>query len=180
MPTLEFQVVLAAPLDAVWAFHQDVTRALPALSPPGRGVRVVSADLPARAGQRVEVAARGPLGVPVRMVARIVEFRPPPGAGDPGACDPGTGGAGTGGAGTGGAGVRSALFVDEQASGPFATWRHEHRFDAVGDHRTRLTDHVTYRVPLGPLGWLADRLFVRRQLVEMFAYRHAATRRAVE
>jgi ligand-binding SRPBCC domain-containing protein len=163
MPTLQFAIVLAAPLDAVWAFHQDVSRALPALSPPGTDVRVVSADLPARVGQRVEVVARGPLRLSIRMVARIVEFRPP--------ADPPTPGSGS---------ARSALFVDEQEAGPFAAWRHEHRFEGVDDRTTRLTDRVTYRAPLGPLGWIADRLFVRRQLVAMFAYRHSATRRAVE
>jgi ligand-binding SRPBCC domain-containing protein len=170
MPTLEFTAVLAAPLDAVWAFHQDVSAALPVLSPPGSDVRVVSADLPARVGQRVEVAARGPLGVRLRMVARIVEFRPPP---DDAA-------AGGGGGAVGSPAMRSAVFIDEQEPGPFAAWRHEHRFDAVDDRTTRLTDRVTYRVPLGPLGRLADRLFVRRQLVAMFEHRHAATRRAVE
>jgi ligand-binding SRPBCC domain-containing protein len=151
MPSLTFETIVPASLASVWAWHEDVPVALPALSPPASRVRVESADLPVRVGSRVVASARGPLGVPIRMVARIVEHTPP--------------------AETGGA---SARFVDEQESGPFATWRHEHLFASTADGRsTRMTDRVTYRVPLGPLGSIADRLIVRRQLHAMFAHRHA-------
>jgi len=52
-------------------------------------------------------------------------------------------------------------FVDEMQSGPFKTWRHVHRFErnAAG---TLMTDNVSYHVPLGILGSVADRVFVRR------------------
>jgi ligand-binding SRPBCC domain-containing protein len=54
-------------------------------------------------------------------------------------------------------------FVDEMQRGPFTTWRHEHRFE---EHPTgtRMVDTAQYRLPLGPLGRLADLLFVRRYL----------------
>ena len=153
MPTLTFETVVAASLAKVWASHEDILGAIPALSPPANGVKVESADLPPRAGTRVVLTARGPLGRRIRWVAVYVEHRPPGPAGE------------------------SAAFVDEQESGPFAAWRHEHLFTRIDESSTRLTDRITYRVPLGPVGWIADQLFVRRQLRAMFRHRHEVTRR---
>lgn len=47
-------------------------------------------------------------------------------------------------------------FIDEQTFGPFALWRHEHRFNEVGG-RTWVTDTVEFalRRPARPLGRLA-------------------------
>ena len=152
MPTLTFETIVPAPLDRVWAFHDDVRAALPALSPPRARVRIESADVPVRAGSRIVIIARGPLGVRLRWVARIVQSRPPP----PGTVVP----------------RAAAGFVDEQEAGPFRAWRHEHEFVAVDAHSTRLTDRVTYAVRFGVLGRVADTLFVRRQVEEMFRHRH--------
>ena len=61
-------------------------------------------------------------------------------------------------------------FVDVQLSGPYHAWRHLHEFeDAPGG--TRVIDRVTYALPLGFLGALAHRLFVRRTLERIFDYR---------
>jgi ligand-binding SRPBCC domain-containing protein len=61
-------------------------------------------------------------------------------------------------------------FVDLQAAGPYAFWRHLHEFtDAPGG--TLIRDRVEYQLPLGPLGRLARALFVRRQLEHIFDYR---------
>lgn len=61
-------------------------------------------------------------------------------------------------------------FVDEQESGPFAYWHHEHRFEDLGGS-VKMTDTVTYLEPLGWLGTLAHYLFVRRLLDAVFAFR---------
>lgn len=61
-------------------------------------------------------------------------------------------------------------FADAQMRGPYAGWFHEHRFERVGE-RTKMTDRVWYRLPLGPVGRLVHRLFVRRQLERIFEYR---------
>jgi ligand-binding SRPBCC domain-containing protein len=158
MPTLTFTLDLAASLDDLWDLHQDVSGALPLLSPPGIDARIVSADLPARKGQRVEMNICGPLGKRLQWVARIVAFDPPADVG----------------------GVRRASFVDEMASGPFAEWRHEHRMEETAPGRSRLTDIVTYQAPLGLLGKAADWLFVRRQVAAVFRYRHEVTTRKLE
>jgi ligand-binding SRPBCC domain-containing protein len=61
-------------------------------------------------------------------------------------------------------------FVDVQAKGPYALWRHTHSFeDAAGG--TRMRDRVEYALPFGPLGAAAHRLFVARQLASIFEFR---------
>lgn len=84
--------------------------------------------------------------------------------------------------------VPDAQFVDTQASGPFAAWRHVHRFDEAPHAQPggpslptqtaetcTLTDEITYRLPLDPLSW-PGRPFVEQVLRRMFAYRHWVTR----
>lgn len=61
-------------------------------------------------------------------------------------------------------------FIDEQESGPYASWRHVHEFEAEGNG-TRMRDEVSYRLPFGPLGTLAHALWVKRQLRTIFDYR---------
>lgn len=62
------------------------------------------------------------------------------------------------------------FFVDEQRVGPYAIWHHQHHFKAIPDG-VEMTDLVHYKIPLGWLGDLANRLFVRRQLEAIFDYR---------
>jgi len=64
-------------------------------------------------------------------------------------------------------------FVDSQIRGPYHCWWHEHRFVADGS-RTLMEDRVLYTPPLGPLGRVANQLFIRNQLREIFAYRAGA------
>jgi ligand-binding SRPBCC domain-containing protein len=64
-------------------------------------------------------------------------------------------------------------FVDEQRSGPYAIWHHEHRLLPL-ESGARMTDLVTYRLPLGPLGKMAHGLFVKKQLEGIFQYREQA------
>ena len=74
-------------------------------------------------------------------------------------------------------------FCDIQLRGPFAYWRHCHRLhpetraNTVGVliHGTLVRDEVEYELPYGPLGGLAQRLFIARQLRSTFAYRHQRT-----
>lgn len=64
------------------------------------------------------------------------------------------------------------FFVDEQRIGPYRLWHHQHRFRAIPGG-TEITDLVHYQLPFGPLGALAHRIFVRRQLEGIFGYRRA-------
>lgn len=62
-------------------------------------------------------------------------------------------------------------FVDEQVRGPYALWHHTHTFEARPGGGTLMRDVVRYALPLGPLGELARRLFVARDLEAIFDFR---------
>jgi ligand-binding SRPBCC domain-containing protein len=64
-------------------------------------------------------------------------------------------------------------FVDVQVKGPYRLWHHRHEFQPAGG-ATLVRDHVSYALPLGPLGEIAHSLFVERDLSRIFAFRHTA------
>lgn len=80
------------------------------------------------------------MGVPIHWKTVIVEYEPP------------------------------FLFVDEQAKGPYALWRHHHTFEPVLEG-TKVRDRVEYALPFGPLGKLVHTIAVRKQLEQIFRYR---------
>jgi ligand-binding SRPBCC domain-containing protein len=63
-------------------------------------------------------------------------------------------------------------FVDEQRRGPFAFWRHQHILapDGVG---VRVTDLIDYSAGFGPIGDLANILYLRGHLRRTFAFRRS-------
>ncbi|HEY9137319.1 MAG TPA: SRPBCC family protein [Terriglobus sp.] len=71
-------------------------------------------------------------------------------------------------------------FCDEQTAGPFAAWKHCHRVKEEvreGVVGTRITDHVEYLLPFGPLGILAHETVGRWQIRRVFADRHRSMER---
>ncbi len=65
-------------------------------------------------------------------------------------------------------------FVDRMVRGPFAAWRHEHRFEP-DEAGSRLHDRISFRLPLGALGSLgAGR--AEAMLHRTFDWRHRRTR----
>lgn len=67
--------------------------------------------------------------------------------------------------------VPGVSFSDTMEKGPFAEWRHAHRFSDVPGGAGRLSDEIEYRLPLGPLARPAGP-FVERTLKRTFAFRH--------
>lgn len=88
-------------------------------------------------------------GLPFRMTSRITEYDQP------------------------------QRFVDEQVRGPFASWWHEHVFEAVAGG-TRMVDTVRYRSPAGPLGLLVNRLALDRYMTQLLAARNDWLKRELE
>lgn len=62
-------------------------------------------------------------------------------------------------------------FVDEQRFGPYAMWHHEHHFKEV-DGGVEMSDIISYVIPFGIIGQLANWLFVGRQVRQIFDYRY--------
>lgn len=72
-------------------------------------------------------------------------------------------------------------FVDEQVHGPFARFRHEHRFEEV-ETGTQMVDDITFDAPMGPIGDLVERIvlgdYLRRLIEERNRHLAAAARRS--
>lgn len=64
-------------------------------------------------------------------------------------------------------------FIDEQRIGPYKLWHHLHKITSI-EGGVLMEDVVTYQPPLALLGALANKLFIKRQLDEIFAYRTKA------
>lgn len=61
-------------------------------------------------------------------------------------------------------------FIDEQRFGPYSMWHHEHHFEK-NEKGVMMTDRVSYKIPFGLLGNIAQTLFVKKQLKGIFEYR---------
>ena len=62
------------------------------------------------------------------------------------------------------------FFVDEQRKGPYRIWHHEHHFKQV-EKGIEMTDIVSYEIPFGVLGKIAQPLIVKNKLKQIFDYR---------
>ena len=120
---------------------------IPLISPGWQHVEIRHATVSPAAGEPFEIVVRFFGWLPLRWRGVWVEVKSP------------------------------VLLVDEATQSPFAYWRHRHEFAALGERRTRMTDHVSFLFPGGWAGkWLAE-TFGRVQFRLMFADRHARTRR---
>ena len=67
--------------------------------------------------------------------------------------------------------VDKKYFIDEQRFGPYELWHHQHHFKEI-DGGVEMTDIVHYKLPFWFLGDIANSLFVKAQLKEIFDYRY--------
>jgi ligand-binding SRPBCC domain-containing protein len=74
---------------------------------------------------------------------------------------------------------RPHRFVDEQSSGPFARFRHEHRFEGRAGG-TLMIDDWEHVAPFGLLGRLVDAVILRRLMKRLLETRNAALVREAE
>ena len=74
-------------------------------------------------------------------------------------------------------------FADKMVKGPFWHWTHNHNLSEV-DGKTEVIDDVTYQVPFGALGNLADTvlggMLVKSRLSRMFKARELRLQRDLE
>jgi ligand-binding SRPBCC domain-containing protein len=116
-------------------------RNLEAITPPLLRFRVRTPEPVDMAGGTVLRYALRLHGVPVRWTTVIADWEPP------------------------------HRFVDVQVRGPYTLWHHTHTFAPDGDGGTVMRDVVRYAIGFGPLGELAHRLLVRRDLEAIFDFR---------
>ncbi|MEO6045431.1 MAG: SRPBCC family protein [Tepidiformaceae bacterium] len=69
--------------------------------------------------------------------------------------------------------VDRQFFVDEQRSGPYRFWHHQHHFNAVPGG-TEARDVLHYALPLGLIGNLAGAALVKNRVAGIFEYRRRA------
>ncbi|MDX6726187.1 MAG: hypothetical protein QOK49_992 [Baekduia sp.] len=151
--TLEQEQCLPGTPEQVFPFFADA-RNLEAITPPLLRFEVVT---PGRIPMRVGTLIQYRLtlrGIGIDWLTSIQEWDPP------------------------------HRFVDVQVCGPYGLWHHTHEFTAApGRDGTIMRDTVRYAIGFGPLGQLAARAFVHRDVATIFQYRReavaAAARRRV-
>ena len=74
---------------------------------------------------------------------------------------------------------RPRWFRDEMVRGAFRSFVHDHWFDAA-DGGTLMRETFAFAAPLGPLGWIAERVLLRRYMTRFLVERNEEIRRAAE
>ena len=148
-PVFERSTEIAAPIEDVFAFHLD-TRNVPLITPPAQQVTEIEGSFPLVVGAIVDMKVRqSPVPTAQPWRIRIVAIEEP------------------------------TLVVDELIKGPFAQFRHEHRFARNASGGTTLTDHVEWKLP-GGIAAKAIEPIAKAQLEKSFTQRQAATKRILE
>jgi ligand-binding SRPBCC domain-containing protein len=141
---LKDNLELATTLEDAWEFVSNPYN-LKEITPDYMGFEIRTSDLPRKVypGLMISYWVRPVLGLKMNWLTEITQVREP------------------------------HYFVDEQRSGPYALWHHEHSLTPT-EKGVLMTDLVTYKLPAGPLGAVAHSLFIRKQLEGIFRYRRSA------
>ena len=62
------------------------------------------------------------------------------------------------------------FFVDNQKSGPYKMWHHQHHFEEQ-DGGVLMTDILHYDIGKSLLGWIAGAFYVHKKVEDIFIYR---------
>jgi ligand-binding SRPBCC domain-containing protein len=150
MTEVEVEVVTVIRASPATVFDLELDADVHAASMAGSGERAVTSTGTAALGLGDEVTFTARhLGRTWQLTSRITEFE------------------------------RPHRFVDEQVRGPFRRMRHEHRFEALADGSTRMTDRMAFGAPLGSVGSVVARVvlgpYLRRLLEQRAEHiRHLA------
>lgn len=75
---------------------------------------------------------------------------------------------------------RPRHFQDVMLRGMFKSFRHDHSFGEPSDGTTLMRDELRFAAPLGPLGWLAETLVLRRYLTRFLRQRNSFIKSVAE
>jgi ligand-binding SRPBCC domain-containing protein len=67
---------------------------------------------------------------------------------------------------------KNEKFIDQQVMGPYKFWHHEHKFQVISSNKVKMTDIITYIPPFGFLGDIANELFLKKKLNNIFDFRN--------
>lgn len=142
--TLERKTLLHTTSALAWQFFCSPIN-LSRITPPAMGFKVITSDLPSiiTSGLLIEYRVRPLLHIPLRWVTEIKEVSP------------------------------ETFFADEQLTGPYKYWRHEHYFTPAANG-ILMEDKLYYSLPLGSIGKLFGLQLVRRKLDSLFEFRSQA------
>ena len=144
MPVIELSTLIKAPIARVFDLARSLELHMESTADTGeRAVGGVTSGL-LGADQQVTWRARH-LGVWQHLTSRMTAFEPP------------------------------FHFRDSMVRGAFARFDHDHRFERTGPDGgwTRMNDTFDFTSPLGPLGKLADWLFLTRYMRGFLRRRNA-------
>jgi ligand-binding SRPBCC domain-containing protein len=71
-------------------------------------------------------------------------------------------------------------FQDTMLRGMFKSFEHDHYFDFLSDGSTLMRDELRFAAPLGPLGWVAETLVLRRYLRSFLVERNGLIKTVAE
>ena len=71
-------------------------------------------------------------------------------------------------------------FQDIMLRGMFKSFEHDHYFDPLPNGTTLMRDELRFGAPLGPLGWLAENVVLRRYLTGFLIERNQLIKAVAE
>lgn len=142
MKTLKRIQILPISLPEAWDFFSD-PKNLKRITPPYMGFDITS-ELPEGKmyqGMIITYNVSPFLGIPVDWVTEITHVQEP------------------------------GFFVDNQKSGPFKYWHHQHIFKEISGG-IEMTDIVNYAAPVPVIGNLLEAILIEKRVNEIFDYRY--------
>ena len=76
--------------------------------------------------------------------------------------------------------TRPTYFQDIMTRGAFKSFIHDHYFESQLDGATLMRDELRFAAPLGPLGWIAEKLILRRYLYQFLEQRNLLIQQVAE
>jgi len=141
MYTLVMEQKISVSVETIWHFISSPQN-LKEITPNYMGFDIVSSGLPEKIypGMIIAYDVKPLLGIKMRWVTEIIHVK------------------------------EGEYFVDEQRSGPYKFWHHQHHIKPV-EGGVLMTDIVHYQPPFGFIGKMANGLFIRQQLNKIFDFR---------
>lgn len=134
-------VIVPIHIEEAWSFFSNPIN-LDLLTPDDMGFQIITEDIPPMySGQIIQYIVRPILNIPMKWTTEITQVHPP------------------------------HFFIDQQISGPYSIWHHQHFFKEVDSGHTEIKDILHYKIPGGLFGKWIHRWFVGKRIHQIFEYR---------